>query len=205
MSKRIRRSKKSLKKTFLTEVRTIVAERNSEDNRPVLIMAEDEGRFGRISNSRSAWAPAGFRPVSARQVIRKFTYVYAAVCPSLGIMTTLILPFANTEMMTIFLDQVSKDFKDFFVIILVDRAGWHISKILTIPENIRLIPQPAHSPELNPVEHIWDEIREKYFYNKAFKSLDDVENVLCKGINRLSSRPEKLKSLTNFSYMNITC
>ena len=205
MEKRIRRSKKSLKKTFLTEVRTIVAERNSEDNRPVLIMAEDEGRFGRISNSRSAWAPAGFRPVSARQVIRKFIYVYAAVCPSLGIMTTLILPFANTEMMTIFLDQVSKDFKDFFVIILGDRAGWHLSKRLNIPENIRLIPQPVHSPELNPVEHIWDEMREKYFHNKALKSLDEVENVLCKGINRLNSRPEKLKSLTNFSYMNINC
>ena len=85
-------------------------------------MAEDEGRFGRISNSRSAWAPAGFRPVSARQIIRKFIYVYAVVCLSLGRMTTLILPFANTEMMTIFLDHVSKDFKDFFVIILVDRA-----------------------------------------------------------------------------------
>ena len=167
-------------------------------------MAEDEGRFGRISNSRSAWAPAGFRPVSARQVIRKFIYVYAAVCPSLGRMTTLILPFANSEMMTIFLDQVSKDFKDFFVIILVDRAGWHLSKRLTIPENIRLLPQPAHSPELNPVEHIWDEMREKYFHNKALKSLDKVEHVLCKGINRLNSRPEKLKSLTNFSYMNIT-
>jgi len=50
----------------LTDVRTIVAERNSEDNRPVLIMAEDECRFGRISDSRSAWAPAGFCPVSAR-------------------------------------------------------------------------------------------------------------------------------------------
>ena len=185
-------------------MRAIVAERGPEDNRPVLIMAQDEGSFGRISNSRSAWAPPGFRPVSARQVIRKFIYVYAAVCPSLGIMTTLILPFANTEMMTIFLDQVSKDFKDFFVIILVDRAGWHVSKRLTIPENIRLIPQPAYSPELNPVEHIWDELREKYFHNKALKSLDEVENVLCTGINRLNSQPEKLKSLTNFPYMNIT-
>ena len=86
-------------------------------------MAEDEGRFGRISNTRSAWAPAGYRPVSPKQVIRKFIYVYAAVCPSLGKMTTLILPFANSEMMTIFLDQVSKDFKKFFIIMLVDRAG----------------------------------------------------------------------------------
>lgn len=168
-------------------------------------MAQDEGRFGRISKTRSAWAPAGIRPVSARQVIRKYIYVYAAVCPSLGKMTTLILPFANTKMMTIFLDQVSKDFKDFFIIMLIDRAGWHLSKKLIIPENIRLIAQPAHSPELNPVEHIWDEIREKDFHNKAFNSLDEVENTLCKSINQLNSYYEKLKSLTNFPYLCITC
>ena len=168
-------------------------------------MAEDEGRFGRISNTRSAWAPAGYRPVSPKQVIRKFIYVYAAVCPSLGKMTTLILPFANSEMMTIFLDQVSKDFKKFFIIMLVDRAGWHMSKSLRIPENIRLIPQPAHSPEVNPVEHIWDELREKHFHNRALNSLDEVENTLCKGINLMNNYPENLKSLTNYSYLYITC
>ena len=167
-------------------------------------MAEDEGRFGRISNTRSAWAPAGYRPVSPKQVIRKFIYVYAAVCPSLGKMTTLILPFANSEMMTIFMDQVSKDFKESFIIMLVDRAGWHMSKSLKIPENIRLIPQPAHSPEVNPVEHIWDELREKHFHNKAFNSLDEVENTLCKGINLMNSFSENLKSLTNFPYLNVT-
>ena len=149
-------------------------------------MAEDEGRFGRISNTRSAWAPAGYRPVSPKQVIRKFIYVYAAVCPSLGKMTTLILPFANSEMMTIFLDQVSKDFKEFFIIMLVDRAGWHMSKNLKIPENIRLIPQPSHSPEVNPVEHIGDELSEKNFHNNALSSLCEVENTLCKGINLIT-------------------
>ena len=66
------------------------------------------------------------------------------------------------------------------------------------------IPQPSHSPEVNPVEHIWDELREKHFHNKALSSLDEVENTLCKGINLMNSYPEKLKSLTNFPYLNIT-
>ena len=57
----------------------------------------------------------------------------------------------------------------------VDQAGPHNSKNLKIPENIRLLPQPAHSPELNPVEHVWDELREKALPNLAFKSLEEVE------------------------------
>ena len=117
-----REKQEELKKTFPREVEAIFARRDPQDRRPV-----------------SPW-----------QVIRKFIYVYAAVCPSFGRMTTLILPFANSEMMTIFLDQVSRDFKQFFIIMLVDRAGWHMSKRLKIHGNIRLVPQPAHSPVVNP-------------------------------------------------------
>jgi hypothetical protein len=61
---------------------------------------------------------------------------------ALGKMTSLILPFANTEMMNLFLEEVSNDFKDCFVIMLVDGAGWHRSVRLIVPENIRLIHQP---------------------------------------------------------------
>lgn len=90
-------------------------------------------------------------------------------------MTALILPFVNIERMNIFLDHVSRDFKDYFFIMIVDQAAWHTSKRLKIPENIRLIAQTTHSPELYPVEHVWEEIREKAMPNAAFKSLDDVE------------------------------
>ncbi|NEO25178.1 transposase [Moorena bouillonii] len=52
----------------------------------------------------------------------------------------------------------------------MDKAGWHRSKSLEIPENIRIIFQPAYSPELMPVEHLWEHIRENYFYNKILTS-----------------------------------
>jgi hypothetical protein len=64
--------------------------------------------------------------------------------------------------------------------------------------------QPARSPELNPVEHIWDDLREKYFVNRAFPSLDTMEETLCKGINYLAHHPDDLKSLTNFPFLNVT-
>jgi len=182
-----------------------VEQRDPEDNRPVIIMAQDEGRFGRITDIRSCWAPKGIRPKVAKQVVRTFVYVYAAVCMALGKMSALILPYANTAMMNLFREEVSHDFKEYFVIMLVDGAGWHRSHGLRITENIRLIQQPSHSPELNPVEHLWEELREKYLPNKAFKSLDAVEYALCKGLRELYDDPGRVKSMTNFPYLQVTC
>ena len=96
-------------------------------------MAQDEGRFGRITDIRSCWAPKGIRPKVSQQVVRTFVYVYAAVCMALGKMSALILPYANTAMMNLFLEEVSHDFKEYFVIMLVDGAGWHRSHGLRIP------------------------------------------------------------------------
>jgi hypothetical protein len=110
-------------------------------------MAEDEGRFGRVSIPRRAWAPPGVRPQATRQVVREYTHVYAAVAPAEGKMTSLILPAADTEMMSVFLEHVSSTFAKYFLVMQVDQAGWHRSKDLKIPENVRLIAQPAYSPE----------------------------------------------------------
>ena len=118
-------------------------------------------------------------------------------------MTSLILPYANTEMMNLFLQEVAADFKDFFVIMLLDQAGWHMSKRLQIPENIRLLPQPPYSPELNPVEHVWEYLREKATPNKAFKSLDQLQDALCRYLRELEDAPEKLRSMTDFPYLRV--
>lgn len=199
----ISRSRRLLKK--LPE---IIAEkldtRDPEDHRPVLLFAQDEGRFGRISDVRRAWSPVGVRPQAPRQVIRTYLYVFTAVCPALGRMTSLILPWANTEMMNIFLRQVADDYSDYFILMLADQAGWHISQKLAVPENMRLIKLPPRSPELNPAEHIWEELREKNFANRACRDLDEVEDTLCQGLNDLARDPDKIRSMTSFPYLNLT-
>jgi len=124
-------------------------------------MAEDEGCFGRVSFPRRAWAPPGVRLHAPRQVVREYTYIYAAVAPAEGKMTSLILPSADTEMMSLFLEHVSTTFAKYLMVMQVDQARWHGSKDLKIPANMRLIAQPAYSPEVNPVEHVWEELREK--------------------------------------------
>lgn len=85
----------------------------------------------------------------------------------------------------------------------LDKASWHRSNCLTVPENIRLIFQPAYSPELMPVEHIWEDIRENYFYNQAFQTLDQVEDVLCQGLVELHCDSDRLRSLTFFPHLRV--
>jgi transposase len=167
-------------------------------------MAQDEARFGRINGAKKSWAPFSIRPLVPKQIVRKYTYAYSAVCPKLGEMTSLILPYANTQMMNVFLKHVSEEFVKYNIIMLIDQAGWHRSNCLEIPQNIKLLKQPSHSPELNPVEHIWDEVREKHFHNKAFRSLDEVEDTLCFGLKNLRENHHRVKSLTNFPYLNLT-
>ena len=119
-------------------------------------------------------------------------------------MTSLVLPSANTAMMNLFLEHVSQSFENYFMLMQVDQAGWHRSKELVVPANIRLIEQTAYSPELNQVSHLWEELREKYLHNRLFPSLDLLVEVLCQGLNELTEDKERLRSMMSFPHLNVT-
>ncbi len=168
-------------------------------------MIQDEARFGRITQPRRCWAPEGMRPCTPHQIVREAIYAFEARAPQYGAMTSLILPTANTDMMKILLEHISQEFIGSFVVMQVDGASWHHSQQLHVPENIRLIFQPPYSPEVNPVEHIWDELREKYFSNHIFPSLDALQNHLCTALNELSSNTGAIRSMTYFPHVVIAC
>ena len=136
--------------------------------------------------------------------MREFVQVFAAVAPQTGELLCLILPTANTAMMNLFLAYVSQSLSNFFIVMQVDQAGWHHSHSLQVPDNIRLITQPAHSPEVNPVEHLWEELREKYLHNRAFSSLDLLEERLCLGLNAITADAELVRSLMGFPHLNVS-
>ena len=106
-------------------------------------------------------------------------------------------------MMNLFLEHVSRTFPEHFIVMQVDQAGWHHSQELVFPANIWLIPQPAYSPEVHPVEQVWDELREKYFQNRMFPSLDELIEALCQGLTALADDPQRLRSLTSFPHLNV--
>jgi DDE superfamily endonuclease len=105
-------------------------------------MVQDEARFGRMCEPKRCWAPPGMRPHAPQQAIRQAVYAFAALAPQLGKIVALLLPYADTAMMNLFLQQVSQEFVDAFIIMQVDQASWHRSSELQLPENIRLIFQP---------------------------------------------------------------
>jgi DDE superfamily endonuclease len=129
--------------------------------RPARLMFQDEARFGRMVRIRRCWAPSPLRPVVENGYEREFVYVYGAVSPVEGELDWMICPKMNTERMSEYLAQIHRAHPDEFIVMVVDGASSHVSKELVIPENIRLLRLPPYAPELNPQEHIWDELREK--------------------------------------------
>ena len=179
--------------------------RNPDDHRPVMFMVQDEARFGRITSYRRCWAPEGIRPCTPHQIIRQYLSVFTAVAPQSGEMVSLVFPMCDTNTMTIFLEHVSQQFPTSFIVMQVDGASWHRSHELQVPENIHLLFQPPYSPEVNPVEHICDDMREKHFSNRQFISLDALQERLCTVLNDLSSRPKYICSMTYFPHIRIAC
>lgn len=141
-------------------------------------MFMDEARFGRISDNRYCWCPKPFRPVCYSMVSQEYTYAYAAVSVADGEMDSLILPHINGECMQIFIDEIAARHPEDRIIMILDGAGWHRSELIKLPDNFILVNLPPYSPELNPVEHIWDDLREKSFHNRVFESIDALEDHL---------------------------
>jgi transposase len=167
----------------------------------VVIMFEDEARFGRINSVHRCWVRGGIRPVVYSQIVREYTYAYSAICPFDGTMDSLIIPGANSELMSIFLAEVAFRRSNKHVIMFVDQASYHTSNILKIPENMSLLPLPSHSPQLNPVENIWHELREKWFYNLTFDSLDEVEDRLMEALRAFENDNDSVMKTTAFHWI----
>jgi transposase-like protein len=111
-------------------------------------------------------------------VTQEYVYAYAAVSVADGELDTLILPQVNCHCRQLFLDEVASRHPNDRSILALDGAGWYRSHTLKLPHNLRLLMLPPYSPELNPVENLWDELREKLFHNRVFDSLDVLENHL---------------------------
>ena len=168
---------------------------------PLKLMFQDEARFGRISDVRRCWAPYPVRPLCRAMLTHEYTYAYGAVDVTSGEFDSLILPHVNTPCMQIFLDEVGRRHPDRRIVMVLDGAGWHASAALKPLANIRLLSLPPYAPELNPVEHIWDELREKFFHNLAFDSLDALEGQLEAGLLALERDRLRVKSIVSWDWI----
>lgn len=130
---------------------------------------------------------------------RQNFYLYSAVNPRNGEEISLLAPHVNTDCMNIFLEQMSKDLKTREVFLVMDCASWHKSKDLKVPQNITIIYLPPYSPELNPVERLWQYLKDNLIKNKIYDSIKSLEDALCHFICNITD--SSVKSICSVNYL----
>jgi len=160
----------------------------------VRLMFQDEAGFGRINKPKYCWCYPGLRPVVPSHHIREYRYAYGAVEPLTGDSFFLVLPYTNAICMDIFLQGLSDEYSDDLILMVCDKAAWHTAKALSIPDNIIIFFLPTATPEMNPIEQIWREIRKIGFRNEIFQTLEKVIDRLCETICSLTH--PVIKSIT---------
>ena len=128
------------------------------------------------------------------EVSREYRYAYGAVEPLTGDSFFLIMPYCNTNCMNVFLKKLSETYPNDYIILCCDGASWHRANGITIPKNIELFFLPPATPEMNPIEQIWKEIRKRGFRNEIFATLEKVIDRLCDTVCSLSI--DVIKSIT---------
>ena len=151
----------------------------------VRLMFQDEAGFGRINKTKSCWCGKGTRPSVPCQHVREYRYAYGAVEPRNGESFFLILPYCNTDCMNVYLSELAKAYPKDQILLVCDGAMWHKAKALVIPKRITLTFIPPYTPEMNPIEQIWKEIRKRGFRNEIFPTLEKVIDRLCDVIKNL--------------------
>jgi len=118
------------------------------------------------------------------------------VCPERDVAVGLVLPMVNSEAMKVHLQHISAEVKKGkHAVIILDRATWHTTKKVKGFRNITLLPLPAASPELNPVEQLWQQLRDRYLSNRSYKDYDDIVKSCCEAWNNYVDIPESIRRL----------
>ena len=157
---------------------------------------QDEARVGQKNKITRRWARRGTRPSAPHDQRTKSAYIFGAICPARGKGAGLILPKCNTGAMQLHLDEIALAVEPgAHTLIMLDQAGWHMTDKLDIPDNITLLPLPSKAPELNPVENVWQFMRENWLSNRVFRSGDDILDHCCNAWNKLIDQPWCIMSL----------
>ena len=163
---------------------------------PIEIWFQDEARIGQKNGVVRQWAKTGTRPRQPADQRYENAYLFGAICPALGKGAAIASPWANTEAMQVHLDEISRRVAPGAqAVLIMDRAGWHTTNALAIPKNITPILLPSYSPELNPVENIWQYLRANWLSNSVFETYDDIIDVMCEAWNKLIALPDQIKSI----------
>ena len=176
---------------------------SSAAGKPIEVWFQDEARIGQQGTLTRVWAPRATRPRAPRARRYTATYLFGAVCPERDVSAALVLPKANAWAM----DQHLKEFAHHVApgahaVVVLDQAGWHDSRCLDAPDNITLLPLPSYSPELNPVENVWQYLRQNFLSNRVYDDEETLIDACCTAWNTLIDLPDKITEITSREWAN---
>jgi hypothetical protein len=182
---------------------------------PIEIWFQDEARVGQkgghtyvwarlakgsVRRSRMEWqgeGKVGSRPPMIRDNRHDSAYIFGAICPDRAVGAAIIAPAANTECMNLHLQEISTQVAPGAIAGLVcDSAGWHqTGGELTVPDNIVLLPLPPYSPELNPMENVWDYLRGNKLCATVWDSYEAIVEACADAWNWFVNDPDRIRSI----------
>ena len=168
------------------------------------IWFQDEGRFGQQNTTTRIWAETGTRPRVVQQQQFEYAYMFGAVCPATGETEAIITPFVNKDIMRQHLKQISdKTRSGRYAIIIMDGAGWHTDDIASELDNLSIIKLPPYSPELNPIEQVWQWLRQRHLANRCFKNYEDIVEQCSQAWLSFIEHKETVINLCSRSWANV--
>ena len=171
-------------------------------NKHIRLFFQDEARIGQKGRTCHIWWERGQRPPGLCDKRFTFAYIFACVEPSTDNGFALVLPYANTEAMQQFLDHFAATIgQDEHAVIVLDQAGWHDSRALSVPANVTLVPLPPYSPELNPVERLWLYLKERFLSHRLHNDYDAIVEAACKAWRKLTAEVGRIKSLCTYPWI----
>ncbi len=166
----------------------------------VEVWFQDEARVGQQGTLTNVWDERGSRPNAVKQTEYEWCYLFGAVCPTTGASSAMLAPTVNTHYMNEHLRFISERAGgDRHVVLVLDNAGWHVSKNLKTPKNITLLPLPPYSPELNPIERLWAYLKSHYLSNRVYSDYDALFDACGEAWNQLDE--PRLRSFTHSTWI----
>lgn len=161
--------------------------------------------MGQQGTLTRVWAPKGSRPRRPKDLRYEWAYLFGAVCPARDIGAALVLPTVNAKMMSLHLAEISKMVRpDHHAVVVLDGAGWHQQGgTLIVPDNISLLTLPPYCPELNPVENIWQYLRQNFLSNTVYQSYQEILDACCNAWNSLRAEKGRIKSIAQRQWASV--
>jgi len=146
------------------------------------------------------WAERGSSPRAVRQTEYKWGYIFGAVDPLTGQSSALIAPTVHTDLMSDHLRMIAEQAgEEVHVVLVLDGAGWHKAKDLVVPDSMTLLFLPPYSPELMPMERVWQWMRQHDLSNRVFVDEAAIDQACKQSWNTLTA--DRLQSITATSWL----